>query len=270
MKLRIGLFCLLGGLCFTTSALGTGHIGWGYLAGVILTASLVPIVRYGAHWFTARFTSVALALIVIGIVCTISEAALFYPQTKAMLMQAAVGGSILYLAVAFVLVGLAQLLKLQTETEFAVEHRPLRSTIPMVLVIAASYVVYYMVFGGIAFQFFTKQYYPHAVQDVAALGNWFWLHQLGRGLLMTLAVLPIIYTLRLPRWQAAVVVGLLVWIAGGGASLLVPNTMMVAPQRYAHIVEIFTQNFSLGMTATLLLRRKESAVGVHAHPLPAA
>jgi hypothetical protein len=67
-------------------------------------------------------------------------------------------------------------------------------------------------------------------------------------------VVPIIYTLRLPRWQAALAVGLLVWVVGGAAPLVVPSTMMVAQQRYLHIMEIFTQNFSLGVTVVLLLR----------------
>ena len=53
---------------------------------------------------------------------------------------------------------------------------------------------------------------------------------------MTLAVLPVIYTLRMPRWKAALAVGLMVWIVGGGAALLVPGTLMVPAHRYAHIV----------------------------------
>jgi hypothetical protein len=124
----------------------------------------------------------------------------------------------------------------------------------MMLASAASYVVYYLIFGAIVFQLFTKQYYPHAAEQVAAMGLWFWGYQLARGLLMTLAVVPIIYTLRLPRWQAALAVGLLVWVVGGAAPLVVPSTMMVAQQRYLHIMEIFTQNFSLGVTVVLLLR----------------
>jgi len=46
------------------------------------------------------------------------------------------------------------------------------------------------------------------------------------------------------------------WITGGGAQLLAPNALMVTAQRYIHIVEILPQNFSLGITAVLLLRRK--------------
>ncbi len=75
---------------------------------------------------------------------------------------------------------------------------------------------------------------------------------------MTLAVLPIIVSLRLTRWQAALAVGMIVWIVGGGGSLLAPNTMIAAAQRYIHIIEIMTQNVSLGVTAVLLLRPARS------------
>lgn len=60
------------------------------------------------------------------------------------------------------------------------------------------------------------------------------------------------------RWQAAVTVGLVLWVVGGAAPLLVPNALMVPGQRYIHIVEILTQNTMLGLTAVLLLRPKAS------------
>jgi hypothetical protein len=131
--------------------------------------------------------------------------------------------------------------------------------IPMILLAAFSYLVYYEVFGALTFQFFTKGFYPHAVEQVAAMGAWFFAYQIARGLVMTLAVVPVIYALRMPRWRAALVVGLLVWVIGGAGPLLVPNEMMGAAQRYIHIGEIFTQNFLLGVTATLLLRPKKAA-----------
>src|SRR5438046_2072365 len=83
-----------------------------------------------------------------------------------------------------------------------------------------------LVFGAITYQFFTKGYYPDAPQLVARLGLWFWVIQIGRGTLMTLAVLPVIRTLRMSRVQAAFAVGLLVWVAGGAAPLLLPNPLM--------------------------------------------
>jgi hypothetical protein len=168
------------------------------------------------------------------------------------------------------MVALGRVLKLRRDSATEVEHRSLSIAVPMALLSGLSYVVYYFIFGAIAFQFFTKQYYPHAAEQVAALGSWFWIYQLGRGVLMTLAVLPIIYTLRLPRWKAAIVVGLMIWIVGGGAPLLVPNAQMVPLQRYEHIAEILTQNFSLGVTATLLLRRKAAPVSAPMHPTATA
>ncbi len=251
---RIGLYCLLGGLCFTVSAMGAGHFWWWWLSGVITVAALTPVVRFGPRHPLALMGAIYLALLVVGLVCTLSEGVLFYPAMKAEALRDLTGGATMYLFTAAVLVALAKLLKLTEPTEQVVEHRHLAIAIPAVLAAGASYLVYYLIFGAITYQFFTKQYYPHAAEQVAALGQGFWVYQLGRGVLMALAMLPIIYTLRLPRWQAALAVGAIVWIVGGGAALLVPSTMMIAAQRYTHIVEIMTQNVSLGVTAVLLLR----------------
>jgi hypothetical protein len=260
MKLRIGLFCLLSGLCFTVSALGAGHFGWFLLSGVITAAALLPVVRFGPRGPLAQGAVILLALVLIGLVCTLSEGALFYPEMRAQLAQSAVSGALIYLLAAAVMAGLGVALKLTTSGEQPIAHRsPVKAAL-MVLLSGFAYVVYYEVFGAIAYQFFTKQYYPHAAEQAMALGIWFPVYQLARGVAMTLAVLPIVYTLRLPRWQAALAVGLLVWIVGGGAPLLVPNGVMVTAQRYIHIVEIFTQNFSLGVTAVFLLRPKKARV----------
>jgi hypothetical protein len=251
---RIGLYCLLGGLCFTVSALGAGHFWLWWLSGVLTVAALTPVVRFGPRHPLALFGAIALTLVVVGLVCTLSEGVLFFPEMKAQLMTSLIGGSISYLVVAAVLVALAKALKLTEPQAHAIEHRRLALAIPMVLLAGFSYLVYYEIFGAITFQFFTKQYYSHAVEQVMAMGSWFFVYQWARGTLMTLAVLPVIYTLRLRRWQAALAVGLLAWIVGGAGPLLVPNALMGATQRYIHIVEIFTQNFSLGVTAVLLLR----------------
>jgi hypothetical protein len=270
MKLRIGLFCLVGGLCFTVSALGAGHFGWLLLSGAITAAALYPVVRFGPRNLPAQFGVILLALMVIGLICTLSEGALFYPEMRAQLVPSLMKGTLVYLLATAVMVGLGQWLKLTDPGERPVPHRSPVKAILMVLLASFSYLIYYEVFGGIAYQFFTKQYYPHAAEQAMALGIWFPIYQLARGIAMTLAVLPVIYTLRLPRWRAALAVGLLVWIVGGGAPLLVPNGVMVTAQRYIHIVEIFTQNFSLGMTAVWLLRPKTAKVAKSERPLTAA
>ncbi len=258
MKSRIVLYCLLGGLCFAFPALGAGHFWWWWLCGVITVASLAPVARFGPRHPLAQYGAIVLALVVVGLVCTLSEAVVFFPEMKAQVRISLVGGTVVYLVAAALLVALGKVLKLMDPHAQAVEHRRLRVAIPLVLVAGASYVVYYQIFGAITFHFFTHQYYPHAVEQATAMGVWFWGYQWARGLLMTLAVLPIIYSLRLPRWKAALAVGALVWIVGG-AGLLVPNNLMVSAQRYIHIVEIMTQNVSLGITAVFLLRPKPTA-----------
>jgi hypothetical protein len=267
MTLRNGLYCLFGGLCFTLPALGMGHFWLWWLSGVLTVASLVPVVRFGPRRPLMQFAAIALPLVVVGLVCTVWEAMLFRPDLKAELLRDVTGGSVQYLIVAAVLVALARGMKLTETATQTVEHRRVAVAIPMVLLSGLSYVIYYLIFGGITYQFFTRQYYPHAQEMAAALGMWFWGFELTRGVLMTLAVLPIIYSLRLPRWQAALAVGAIVWITGGCAALLVPNGMMVTAQRYIHIVEIMMQNVPLGITAVLLLRPRTAKAAASMQPV---
>lgn len=266
MILRVISYCVIGGLLFTLPALSTGHLAWALLSGILLTLAFVPVARFGPRSLAGQFGIIASVLIVVGLVCTMSEAMLFLPEMKLDLRTALGGGAVFYLVAALALAALAKLLKLIAADAPKAEMRPAPLLVPMVIASALSYVLYYLVFGMIAFQFFTRQYYPHAAEHVGVMGAWFWAYQFGRGLLMTLAVLPVIYALRLPRWQAALAVGAIVWIAGGGASLLIPNTYMVAAQRYTHIVEIMMQNFSLGATAVLLMRQKSRTAATAEQP----
>jgi len=270
MKVRLALFCLLGGLCFTVSALGEGHFGWWYLSGVVMTAALAPVVRFGTRSLIGQWGTLAMVLVVIGLVCTLSEAVVFFPEQKAQMVVAMTGGTVLYLLASAVMTLIAKMLKLRKDGAPAVTHRSIALAIPMILLAAISYLVYYEIFGAITFTYFTKGYYPHAVEQVMAMGAWFYAYEIARGLLMTLAALPVIYTLRLPRWQAAVIVGLIMWVVGGAGPLLTPNTMMNAAQRFIHVAEIFTQNFSLGVTATLLLRPRKAALQAPVQFLTAA
>jgi hypothetical protein len=166
---------------------------------------------------------------------------------------------VMYFIVAAVLAVLAWALKLPKATGSPVEHRSVGSTIALVAVCGIAYVVYYLIFGSITYQYFTKGYYPEAAQTAQAMGIWFWVIEFGRGVLMTLAVIPAIYTLRMSRWQTAIAIGLIIWVAGGLAPLLIPNAMMGTTQRIIHVFEILTQNAPLGITAGLLLRPKPAA-----------
>ena len=270
MTLRIGMFCVLSGLCFTISAMGAGHFGWWWLSGVVVAASLVPVVRYGPRSVMGQFGTIFTILMVVGLGCTMSEAMVFFPERKAQMVAGVVGGSVVYAIAAAVMATLAKMLKLNDAGGSEVAHRSAGMVVPFVVLAGASYVLYYEVFGAITYLGFTKKYYPHAAEQVAALGLWFFGYQLARGLLMTLAVLPVIYTLRLPRWKAAIVVGLIVWVVGGAGPLLVPNAMMTGTQRFIHVIEIMTQNVSLGITALLLLRPKKAAVSAPVNSMTTA
>ena len=76
---------------------------------------------------------------------------------------------------------------------------------------------------------------------------------------MILGLLPAIYATRMGRWKLAVTMGMLLWVTGGLAPLLLPNPIMPDKLRFYHALEIFPQNFPLGMAAVLLLTRRTTA-----------
>jgi len=260
MKSRIVFYCLLGGLPITFAALGAGHFGWWWLSGIVLTAAFVPVALYGPRTALRQFGAIAPVLAIITALCTWSEALVFVPAFRQRAARDLAGSLVMYLIVAAVLAALAWGLNLTKVPDCTVEHRSPVSAIALVAVCGVAYVLYYLIFGAITYQFFTKGYYPEAAQVARNLGIWFWAIQIGRGALMTLAVVPAIYTLRMNRWQTAIAMGVLIWVAGGLAPLLVPNAFMGTTQRVIHVVEILTQNASLGITAGWLLRPKPTAL----------
>ena len=260
MKLRVLAYCLLAGIPMLLGAMGMGHwVSW-WLSGFVLALAFVPVALYGPRGMFGQFRVIAPALFVITALLTWSEAVIFVPQMQNK-GQMLVGSSVTYLIFAIVLAVLAKVLKLNRVSAEEKNYRGFAGATGMVLLCGVAYLLYYFVFGAITYQYFTKGYYPEATKIVEKLGLWFWGIQFARGVLMTLAVLPIIYTLRMRRWQAAIVVGGVIWIAGGLAPLLIPNPLMTSTQRMIHVGEIFTQNFSLGLTAALLLRKRESRTG---------
>lgn len=258
--LRVVLYSLLGGLSLTTAALGNRGFDWCWLAGILLSASFVPVALFGPRRALSQFGVVAPVLLIVTVLCLWSEAVILVqaPEIQQHAVRNLVGASVIYLIVATALAILAVLLKLPRMDGPNVALRSAGKAALLVVVCGAAYVLYYLVFGSITYRFFTKDYYPDAPQLVARLGLWFWVIQLGRGVLMTLAVLPVIRKLRMSRVQAAIAVGLILWVAGGAAPLLLPNSLMGPTQRFIHAIEILTQNVPLGITAVLLLRAKQA------------
>jgi hypothetical protein len=263
--LRVALYCLIGGLVITFGALGAGGFAWWWLSGILFAAAFVPVARFGPRGMFAQFGVILPVFLLVTVLCTWSEALLFVPEFQKHAIRDLVASTVMYTIFAIVLAALAVILKLPQADGPRPGLRSAGTLAALVLVCGLAYALYYLVFGGITFQFFTKQYYPDAVAQVGKVGVWFWPIQIARGVLMTLAVLPAIRTLRLSRLQTAVAVGLLIWVAGGLAPLVLPNIMMGPRQRFIHVIEILTQNASLGFTAGLLLRRKQ-AQGASAVP----
>jgi hypothetical protein len=270
--LRVVLYCLLGGLSLTLAALGNGGFASWWLAGIVLSASFVPVALFGPRRAIAQFGVIAPVLLIVTVLCLWSEALIFVqaPEVQQHAVRDLVGASVIYLMLATVLAILAIIFKLPRVDGTNVELRSAGQVALLVFVCGIAYALYYLIFGSITYQFFTKSYYPDAPRIVARLGIWFWLIQIGRGVLMTLAALPLIRTLRMSRVQAAVAVGLIMWVAGGAAPLLLPNPLMVPAQRFIHTIEILTQNVSLGITMVLLLRAKQARNGVDLPVAPPA
>jgi len=258
MKLRVVLYCLLRGLPLSIAAWGAGHFAWWWLSGILFAGSFVPIALFGPRTALGQFAAIAPELMIVTVLCLWSEGLIFLPQNGQNVVRDLLSSIVMYLILAVVLAVLARLLKLAKPTDLPPTHRSFTGAAMAVLLSGFAYVLYYLVFGAITYQFFTKGYYPEAEQAVARLGLWFWGIQLARGLLMTLAVVPVMLALRMKRWHAAIVVGLLLWITGGLGLLVVPNAIMGVGQRFIHTVEIFTQNFSLGVTAVLLFRPRSA------------
>lgn len=269
MKARVLFYCLLGGLPVTIAALGAGHFAWWWLSGILLAAAFVPVALFGPQKALGQFAVIAPALLIVTVLCLWSEALIFLPDLSTHPFRDLAASVVLYLLLAAVLAALFQLFKLSHPIQIGILRRSVAGAAGMVLLSGFAYVLYYLVFGTITYQYFTKGYFPGVERLVGRLGLWFWVIQLARGVLMTLAVLPAIYTLRMKRWQAAIVAGLIIWIAGGVAPLVVPSEIMGPRQRFIHVIEIFTQNFSLGVTAALLLRLRSAPVAA-SQPVPAA
>jgi len=267
--LQIALFCLLGGLSITWTAMGAGGFAWWWLSGILMAAAFVPLAVFGPRTLWGQLGSTFPVFMIVTVLCLWSEALVFVPSFNQHALQNLAGAALVYGVLAVVLAALAILLKLPREQGSSAPLRPPLQLIIFILVCGLAYAFYYLLFGAITYQFFTKIYYPDAAAQVGRLGPWFWPMQIARGILMTVAVLPMIRALRMGRLQTALAAGIVLWVAGGLAPLVLPNTLMGPTQRFIHTIEIFTQNFSLGVTAGLLLRKKSAQGVVVAHNAPA-
>lgn len=155
-NLRIGLYCLVGGLPLTIAGLGAGHVAWWWLSGVMLAAAFVPVARFGPRGVLRQFSTILLFLVIVGSVCTLSEAVIFLPGQREVAGRNLAGGIVTYLIVAGVLAFLAKILKLTESSTLIEERRPLAAAALMVGLSGVAYVVYYLIFGSITYYFLNQ------------------------------------------------------------------------------------------------------------------
>lgn len=264
MFLRAILCCLIAASIMIFAAGGTGHPAWQYASGLVIAAAFVPYLLRGPMSTRRRLTAVWCALMTVTVICLWSEGVIFIHQTRQQQITSLIGASVLYSLLAIAIAVVSSLLRLHDSAGQPHLMPPAPRFVLRVLGSGVAYAIYYYVFGAVAFFLFTKTYYSGsgplagAQETARGLGLWFPLIQIGRGALMTLGVAPIILSLRMKRWNAAIYVGLLLWIIGGVAPLMVPNPILPGELRLMHTVEIFTQNVPFGITAVLLLRRKKA------------
>ena len=135
-------------------------------------------------------------------------------------------------------------------------------------IIAIAYVLIYFTFGYfVAWQSEAVRAYYGGNDPgsfIAHMGNLLrteprlFLLQIARGILWTLIALPVIKMTKGKRWGAGLAVALL--FAMGSSQLLIPNPLMPAEVRMAHLVETVTSNFLFGWLVVAVI------VQVH-HPL---
>ena len=161
--------------------------------------------------------------------------------------------------------------KIRAQDENTAESQlrmPVSSWIARLAIIIIAYVVIYFTFGYfIAWKNAAVVAYYGGNDPgsfITHIGNVFrsepqlFLLQIARGLLWAAIAIPVIKMMRGKRWEMGLAVALL--FAMTSAQLLIPNPLMPAEVRMAHLVETVTSNFLFGWLVAFVL------VQVH-HPL---
>ncbi len=272
MTARIFAYCVVCGLVVSLAGLKQGHaaVAWGWLDGIVLAAAFVPVVRWCGAQGWKLFGILWPAVTLVGAFLTWTEALIFVSSSRREQAVSLIGGMVLYTLLALALAFLANPFRLPQSLD---EPRPTPRSFPgLALGLAAGglvYLVLYFVFGGIFYQLFTRPYYEnpalplHEGTKVAArLGLWFPLIQVGRGMLMSVSVVPVARNFRRSRGMLALTLGSVLWIVGGLAPLLMPNPFMPPRLRLYHIFEILFQNAGLGLALGYLLRPRSTGKSI--------
>ncbi len=149
-------------------------------------------------------------------------------------------------------------------TSFSWTMRPWYSWAWRLLASAASYVIFYWVYGALNYLLVTQPYYTaqHTVLQVppaqAVLAA-----EAIRGPLLVLAILPLVLTAKLTRRQLAISGAAVLFVIGGIVPLLRQAGVLPTFLLFASGWEIFFQNVSLALVIAWLLGHKPPAMKDH-------
>ena len=216
------------------------------LGALVLAAPLSFPIRRSRLRGGALFGAVFLAVIGLTTVLTQVEAALFLDVTPRELLIGTLRGTIS----AAVLSWLAVALYPRSVAEVAGDARGPNPPTPASWVrrwigVSFAYLVLYFVAGILILPTIESWYETQGtLQPNPALVVPL---QLVRGALFVAFVVPLLRSMRVTRWQAAVAMAVMIPLVHGVAPLIPPNPFMPDYVRYAHMIEIGWSNFVLGL-----------------------
>lgn len=246
------------------------HVGWQVLGGFLVALVLVPVVLRAPWRDLTLFGLLAGIIFYVGYLSNFIEAAIFIPSIRAELPLGVVEGLLASLATAALLVAVIERDAFGEGPRGASHRLSWRGWTLRLAACAAIYLAAYFMVGAIMYQAFMAPFYDNPTLGLVvpdSMGLVFPI-QFTRGLLFTIAMLPLALGLRVERFSLALILAAMLFVIGGLAPLLVPNPHMPAELRFYHSLEILLQNGSLGIAIALLLapRREPAERGVGAPP----
>ena len=241
------------GVRFASANQGAAMLPWLFVGGIVIGLVLGPI---ASQLFVKRTRHVIVwtCVIFFNIVSVVIEGAFFAP--------AQIGGNLpALIAQQFILAVTAACLVtwLFAPTANTIIILPLRAWYDWLwrlVVSAASYLVFYFIFGAINYALVTKPYYDaHAGGLAIPSTEIVLIAETVRGVMIVLSILPFLLTVSKPTRVRAVWAGSILFVVGGIVPLLYQVSSLPILLLVASGIEIFFQNFSTGMVTALLLGR---------------
>ncbi len=243
---------------------GWGAFGLNLLAGILigvilgLTSAKIqePLFRqFGVLAFVLFFNALSLGI----------EGAYYAPTLSPMTSQPVAWTVFLLFQSLVTAVLVAWLFAPKTpSTTSAPRKRPAYSWAWRYILSSFSYLLFYFIFGAANYALVTRPYYEaHASGLTVPSAQVVLMAELVRAPLIVLSILPLILIWRAKKPMLAFLAGMLLFVIGGVAPLLL-NTALPDFLRFASAIEIFFQNFLTGVVAAALLGFKPDA-GAETH-----